>query len=148
MKTGLQAMKSQLRKQRIEHENQSHDEGSTEVAAALTVFETFIGARRSAGRKNRRRRIKFLMSERQRVHGTAVVSRFGETREKLVSNIVVPPFRQKFPGLKSPFASFVCFAVRSQCPRYCATAKVRNSKGAARNWPQPVPSSSFFSSAY
>ena len=30
MKTALQAMKNQLRKQRIEHENQSHDEGATE----------------------------------------------------------------------------------------------------------------------
>ena len=30
MKTGLQAMKNQLRKQRIEHENQSRDEVSTE----------------------------------------------------------------------------------------------------------------------
>ena len=33
--------------------------------------------------------VKFRMSERQRVHGTAVVSCFGEARENLVSNTVM-----------------------------------------------------------
>ena len=56
--------------------------------------------------------IKFRMSERQRVHGTAVVSCFGESRGNLVSNTVMPPFVQKLQALKKPFAFFVYFAVR------------------------------------
>ena len=55
---------------------------------------------------------KFRMSERQRVRGTAVESYFCESRGNLVSNTVMPPFIEKFLGLKSPFASFVYFAVR------------------------------------
>ena len=53
--------------------------------------------------------IKFRMSERQRVHETAVVSCFGESRGNLVSNTVMPPFVQKLQALKNPF---VYFAVR------------------------------------
>ena len=53
--------------------------------------------------------VKFRMSERQRVHGTAVVSCFGESRGNLVSNTVMPPFVQKLQALKIPF---VYFAVR------------------------------------
>ncbi|MDD3157405.1 MAG: hypothetical protein PHF27_04425 [Anaeromusa sp.] len=34
-----------------------NSEGTTEAAAAVIVFETFIGARRSAGRKCWRRRM-------------------------------------------------------------------------------------------
>ena len=55
---------------------------------------------------------KFRMSERQRVHGTAVESYFCESRGNLVSNTIMPPFIL----LKTPFASFAVFAVRYQRP--------------------------------
>ena len=47
---------------------------------------------------------KLRMSERQRVHGTAVVSCFCESRGNLVSNTVMP---SKYMLLK-PFSRFSC----------------------------------------
>ena len=52
MKTALQAMKNQLRKQRIEQENQSHDEGATEGYGAQ-----FTQRSRGKARVNREKRL-------------------------------------------------------------------------------------------
>ena len=81
----------------------------TEPTAAMIVFETFLEQDGPQDAKTGDDGEKFRMSERQRVHGTAVESYFCESRGNLVSNTIMPPFIL----LKTPFASF---AVRYQRP--------------------------------
>ena len=78
---------------------------------AVTIFETFLEKDGPQDAKTGDDGEQFRMSERQRVRGTAVDSYFCESRGNLVSNTVMPPF---IPHnlLKTPFAFFVCFAVR------------------------------------
>ena len=52
---------------------------------------------------------KFRMSERQRVHVTAVGSCFCESRGNLITNTVMLPFLQKLLALASPFRVFRVF---------------------------------------
>ena len=65
---------------------------------------------------------KFRMSERQRVRGTAVDSYFCESRANLVSNAVMPPFRQKLPDLENPFSRV------SRISRFVSTPMKKASK--------------------
>ena len=66
-------------------------EADIEATAAVVVFENFFKARGSAGLKTGNAGGNLRMSERQRVHGTAAVSCFCESRGNLVSKTVMPP---------------------------------------------------------
>ena len=79
------------------------------ATAAVTVFETFGEQDGPQDAKTEADGEKFRMSERQRVRGTAVDSRFCESRGNLVSNAIMPPFIQKFLFPDKPFRVFRVF---------------------------------------
>ena len=81
----------------------------TEPTAAMIVFETFLEQDGPQDAKTGDDGEKFRMSERQRVRGTAVVSRFCESRGNLVSNTVMPLLLQNLLFPNKPFRVFRAF---------------------------------------
>ena len=73
--------------------------GNNEATVAVIVLETFIGARRSAGRKNRVRRMTVSPVWAQRVKKLPPYPAFAR-RAQILSQIQSwPPFAQKLPAL-------------------------------------------------
>ena len=76
---------------------------------AVIVFETFGKRDGPQDAKTGDDGIKFRMSERQRVRGTAAASCFCESSGNHVSNTIMPPFIQKLLALKNSFRVFRAF---------------------------------------